>query len=84
MHFKLSYVLFEIKQYNQARTLIDKGLGNKNISNRAILFREQILLEVKIGNKNLAKNLLSKAFQIFENTKDEELFKELDKEINKN
>ena len=84
LYIKLSNVLFEIKQYNQARAIIDKGLGNKNISNRAILFREQILLEVKIGNKNLAKNLLSKAFQIFENTKDEELFKELDKEINQN
>ena len=84
LYIKLSNVLFQIGQYNQARAIIDKGLGNKSIDNHAILYREQIILEIKIGNKNFAKNLLSKAFQIFENTKDEELFKELDKEINQN
>ena len=84
LYIKLSNTLFQMKQYNQARAIIDKGLGNKNNINCAILYREQILLEIKIGNKNLAKSLLSKAIKKFENTKDEELFKELDKQINSN
>ena len=84
LYIKLSNVLFQIGQYNQARAIIDKGLGNKNNNNCAILYREQILLEIKIGNKNLAKNLLSKALKKFENTTDEDLFKELDKQINQN
>ena len=84
LYIKLSNVLFQIGQYNQARAIIDKGLGNKNNINCAILYKEQILLEIKIGNKNLAKNLLSKALKKFENTTDEDLFIELDKQINQN
>ena len=84
LYIKLSNILFQIGQFNQARAIIDKGLGNKKNIDCAILYREQIVLEIKIGNKNLAKNLLSKALKKFENTKDEDLFKELDKQVNQN
>ena len=84
LYIKLSNVLFQIGQFNKARAIIDKGLANKNIANCSILYKEQILLEIKIGNKNVAKNLLSKALKRFENTKDEDIFKELDKQINQN
>ena len=82
LYIKLSNVLYQIGQYNQARAIIDKGLGNKNNVDCAILYKEQIELEIKIGNKNLAKNLLSKALKKFRNTKDEEMFQDLEKEIN--
>ena len=84
LYIKLSNILFQLGQINQARAIIDKGLGNKNLINCSILYKEQILLEMKIGNKNIAKNLLSKALKKFENTKDEDLFKELEEQINQN
>ena len=84
LYIKLSNILLQIGQENQARAIIDKGLGNKNNVDCAILYREQILLEIKIGNKNLAKNLLAKSLKKFGGTKDEDLFKELEKQINYN
>ena len=56
LYIKLSDVLYQVGQYNQARAILDKGLGNKNNENCALLYKEQILLEVKLGNKNIARN----------------------------
>ena len=84
LYIKLSDVLFQIGQFNQARAIIDKGLGYKNNVNCAILYKEQIALEIKIGNKSLAKKLLSKAIKKFKNTKDEDIFNGLEKQINQN
>ena len=81
LYIKLSEILYEIGQVNQARAIIDKGLGYKNNIDCAILYKEQILLENKIGNKNLAKSLLSKALKKFRGTKDEEMFKDLEQQI---
>ena len=81
LYIKLSEILYEIGQVNQARAIIDKGLGYKNNVDCAILYKEQILLENKIGNKNLAKSLLSKALKKFRGTKDEEMFKDLEQQI---
>ena len=81
LYIKLSEILYEIGQVNQARAIIDKGLGYKNNVDCSILYKEQILLENKIGNKNLAKSLLSKALKKFRGTKDEEMFKDLEQQI---
>ena len=84
LYIKLSDVLFQIKQYNQARAILDKGIFIKNNENCALLYKEQILLENKIGNKNVAKNLLYKALKKFKNTKDENIFQEIENELNEN
>ena len=84
LYIKLSDILFQIGQYNQARAILDKGLSSKNNENCALLYKEQILLEVKLGNKNIAKNLLNNALKKFKDAKDENIFQELDKKINEN
>ena len=84
LYIKLSNILFQIGQFNQARAILDKGLSSKNNENCALLYKEQILLENKLGNINIAKNLLYKALKKFKYTKDENIFQELDKEINEN
>ena len=81
LYIKLSDILFQLGQYNQARAVLDKGIGNKNNENCALLYKEQILFEIKLGNKNAAINLLSKALKKFKNTKDENIFQELDEKI---
>ena len=84
LYIKLSDILYQIGQFNQARAILDKGLSSKNNENCALLYKEQILLENKLGNINIAKNLLYKALKKFKDTKDENIFQELDKEINEN
>ena len=84
LYIKLSDILYQIGQFNQARAILDKGLSSKNNENCALLYKEQILLENKLGNLNIAKNLLYKALKKFKDTKDENIFQELDKEINEN
>jgi len=46
-----------------------------------LLYKEQILLEIKLGNLNVAKNLLNKALKKFKETKDENIFQEIEKAI---
>lgn len=84
LYIKLSDVLYQVGQYNQARAILDKGLGNKNNENCALLYKEQILLEVKLENKNIARNLLYKALNKFKASKDEKIFEDLENEINEN
>ena len=84
IYIKLSDILFKCGQFNQARAILDRGLSSKNNENCASLYKEQILLELKLGNKNVANNLLYKALKSFKGTKDENIFEELDKKINEN
>ena len=84
LYIKLSDILYQIKQYNQARAILDKGIAIKKNENCALLYKEQILLENKLGNKNVAKNLLYKALKKFKDTKDENIFQEIEKELNEN
>ena len=41
-------------------------------------------MENKLGNKNVAKNLLYKALKKFKDSKDENIFLEIEKELNEN
>ena len=84
LYIKLSDILFQIGQFNQSRAILDKGLANKSNENCALLYKEQILLEIKLGNKNVAKNLLYKALKKFKDTKDENMFQELENDLNEN
>ena len=84
LYIKLSDILYQIKQYNQARAILDKGIAIKKNENCALLYKEQILLENKLGNKNVAKNLLYKALKKFKDTKDENIFQEIENELNEN
>ena len=84
LYIKLSDILYQIKQYNQARAILDKGIAIKKNENCALLYKEQILLENKLGNKNVAKNLLYKALKKFKDTKDENIFKDIENELNEN
>ena len=78
-------IFFQIGQYNQARAILDKGLSSKNNENcLLLLYKEQILLEVRLENKNIAKNLLNNAMKKFKDSKDENIFQELYKKINEN
>ena len=82
LYIKLSDVLYQIGQYNQARAILDKGINSPNNENCALLYKEQILLEIKLGNLNIAKNLLYKTLKKFKDIKDEKIFQDLEKEIN--
>ena len=84
LYIKLSDILYQIKQYNQARAILDKGIAIKKNENCALLYKEQILLENKLGNKHVVKNLLYKALKKFKNTKDENIFQEIENELNEN
>ena len=84
LYIKLSDILFQIGQYNQSRAILDKGLANKSNESCALLYKEQILLEIKLGNKNVANNLLYKALKKFKDTKDENMFQELENDLNEN
>ena len=81
LYIKLSDVLYQIGQYNQARAILDKGINSPCNENCALLYKEQILLEIKLGNLNVAKNLLNKALKKFKETKDENIFQEIEKAI---
>ena len=81
LYIKLSNVLFELKFYNQARAVIDKGLGNKKLCDCIELYKEQILLEMKMDNKIIAKNLLDKALQKFNGNEKIDTLKELETKL---
>ena len=81
LYIKLSNVLFELELFNQARAVIDKGLGNKKLSDCIELYKEQVILEMKMGNKMIAKNLLDKALQKFNGNENIDVLKELEAKL---
>ena len=81
LYIKLSNVLFELELFNQARAVIDKGLGNKKLCDCIELYKEQVILEMKMGNKTIAKNLLDKALQKFNGNENIDVLKELEAKL---
>lgn len=81
LYIKLSNVLFELELFNQARAVIDKGLGNKKLCDCIELYKEQVILEMKMGNKTIAKNLLDKALQKFNGNENIDVLRELESKL---
>ena len=81
LYIKLSNVLFELELFNQARAVIDKGLGNKKLCDCIELYKEQVILEMKMGNKTIAKNLLDKALQKFNGNENIDVLRELETKL---